>query len=366
MPPPRRATGPGRVNLIGDHTDYNHGVALPMAIGLGVTVEYAPTGAGELVVASTGFGPPARLPVDLAAETDTLRSLEPAWARPVAARVALVRPAGGTVRIDADLPAGSGLSSSAALTVALADVFGVSGTPQDVARLCQQAEQLTGVPVGAMDPLVCAGGRRGAALLVEFPSLAIRPIPVPPDAEIVVVDSGSPRSLRDSPYATRVAECEAATARIGPLGLAGEDDLTGLADPRLRRRARHVITECRRVRRCAEALLTGDLVEAGAQMTASHRSLSRDFEVSTTELDALVDRLLSVPGVLGARMTGAGFGGCVVVLSRPGAVDPAALPTPAWRVAPADGTLAARSGSAGGPVPTRRALPAPGAAGGAG
>ncbi|MGO8871701.1 MAG: galactokinase [Acidimicrobiales bacterium] len=343
MPPVRRARGPGRVNLIGDHTDYNHGVALPMAIALGVTVDYAPSAGRELLVRSTAFAPPAMLPLPVAPEAEAIGSLEPAWARPVAAMVALTRPPeGGTLEITADLPAGSGLSSSAALAVALAEVFGVDGSPRTIARLCQLAEHLAGAPVGPMDPLVCAGGLAGRALLVEFPSLDVRPVPVPSEADILVVDSGSPRSLRDSGYAARVAECRAAADRIGPLGLAAEEQLALLDDPRLRRRARHVVTECARVRRFAEALEDDDLSAAGTLMTASHRSLADDFEVSTPDLDALVERLSTMPGVLGARMTGAGFGGCVVALAHPGAVDPAALPTAAWRVSPVDGTVAAR------------------------
>jgi galactokinase len=194
-----------------------------------------------------------------------------------------------------------------------------------------------------MDPLVCAGGRQGHALLIDFATLATRQVPMPAETEVVVVDSGHRRALRDSGYATRVAECEAAAAVIGPLGLAGAADLTALRDPLLRRRARHVITECERVRRCAAAFAAGDLGQAGALMTESHRSLADDFDVSTPEVDALVAHLESLGGVFGARMTGAGFGGCVVALGRPGAVDLGRLPGRGWRVEATDGTVAARS-----------------------
>ena len=247
MPQVRRATGPGRVNLIGDHTDYNLGLALPMAIGLGVTVEFTPTAHPHLTVSSAAFDATAELPPDFSADPETLGTLEPAWARLVGAVAALARPtSGGTVHITTTLPIGSGLASSAATAVALAEVFGVSGPPEVVARLCQEAEHRIGVPVGLMDPLVCAGGRRGHALLIDFSTLATEHVRMPPDVEVVVVDSGQRRTLRTSEYAARVLECEAAGALIGPLGSAGEDDIVGLRDTLLRRRARHVVSECRR------------------------------------------------------------------------------------------------------------------------
>jgi galactokinase len=339
----RRATGPGRVNLIGDHTDYCQGLALPMAIDLGTTAEFTPADGPVLAVTSTAFADTIELPVDLASDAATIGALEPAWARLIGAMLALARPGtGGTLALESTLPLGAGLSSSAALCVALAEVFGVTGGADDIARLCQTAEHRTGVPVGAMDPLVCAGGRRGHALLIDFADLSTEPVPVPGDADIVVVDSGLTRTLDGSAYGARVAECEAAAAVIGPLGRAGLDDLVALRDPLLRRRAHHVISECLRVRECARALAQGDLAAAGALMDQSHFSLAGDFEVSTPALDALAVRLRSLPGVFGARMTGAGFGGCVVALSRPGAVDLAALPTRGWRVRPSDGTVASR------------------------
>ncbi len=338
-----RATGPGRVNLIGDHTDYNLGLALPMAIGLGVTVEYRPSDDEAIVVTSAAFDEQAVLPLDVSAGEEAIAGLEPPWARLIGAMTALARPeSGGTLHIEATLPMGSGLASSAALTVALAEVFGVTGDPTVVARLCQDAERRAGVPVGAMDPLVCAGGRRGHAMLIDFSTLGHEHVPLPADAEIVVVHSGRHRTLSSSEYGARVAECEAASAIIGPLGQAGDRDLLGLRDPLLRRRARHVVSECRRVRECAAAFRAQDLVASGVLMTESHRSLADDFDVSTAALDELVETLAARPGVFGARMTGAGFGGCVVALCRPGAVDPASLATPAWKVEASDGTVAGR------------------------
>jgi galactokinase len=341
----RRATGPGRVNLIGDHTDYNDGLALPMAIDLGVSVEWQPDDRVRqtLTVTSTAFEGGAELPVGPGAAADPA-TVEPGWARLIAAMVTLIPPvSGGTLRIDGTLPIGAGLSSSAALSVALAEVFGATGSPWEIASLCREAEHRCGVPVGAMDPLICAGGRRDHALLIDFAAMTAAAVSLPDGVDIVVVDSGRRRSLLDAPYAERVAECRAAAALVGPLGLAARADLAALHDPRLRRRCRHVVTECERVRGAVDAFGSGDLAAAGALMAESHRSLAEDFEVSTPDVDRLVARMVSAPGVLGARLTGAGFGGCVVVLCHPGALDLAGLVTPAWRVVAADGTVARRS-----------------------
>jgi galactokinase len=371
LPQARRAVGPGRVNLIGDHTDYNRGLALPMAVGLGVTVTFAPTDDPTLVATSSSFDDRAVFPLG----TDPAL-LEPPWARLVAAVATVARiGTGGTLAIESTLPVGSGLSSSAALAVAVATAFGVRGTPETMARLCQEAEHRIGVPVGLMDPLVCAGGRAGHAMLIDFDAVdgggggvggvgvggvggvggggggvgggggggdgvATWHIPLPEEAEFVVVDSGQRRELSTSAYADRVAECRAAADVVGPLGRIRLDDLAALPDPVLRRRARHVVTECARVRDTVTALAADDLDGAGALLTAGHRSLADDFAVSTPVVDELVVALTSRHGVFGARMTGAGFGGCVVALTRPGAVDTSAWPTPAWRVRASDGTLA--------------------------
>lgn len=340
----RSCVGPGRVNLIGDHTDYNAGRALPMAIGLGVTVTFAPDGGDVIEVASDAY-PGERAGFPVVTDTDAVRELEPAWARLTAAVASLARPDhGGELRIASTVPRGSGLSSSAALAVALAEVFGVGGEAPVVAALCQAAEHRIGVPVGIMDPLVCAGGRAGHALWIDTSTTSTRQVPVPPDAEFTVVDSQVRRDLRTSPYALRVAECEAAAAVVGPLGLAGPVDLPALRDPLLRRRARHVITECERVDEFAAALADGRLADAGAAMDASHASLAGDFEASTGAVDDLVADLRARPGVLGVRMTGAGWGGCVVALARPGALEPAEPSRVAWRVSPVDGTVARRAG----------------------
>ncbi|MDQ3573979.1 MAG: galactokinase [Actinomycetota bacterium] len=313
-----RAYAPGRVNLIGDHTDYTGGLVLPMAIDRGTTVVLERSGE-QLVLKSADEEEPAVVHLDMADPT----AAWPPWARLVAGVVHEMRPpVGGVGTVRTDLPIGAGLSSSAALEVALALALGFDGPRLELARVCQRAEQAaSGVPCGIMDQLASAAGVPGHGLLIDCSSLSVTPVPVPDGVDVVVVHSGQRRSLSTSAYAERRAECEAATAMLGPLREANVDDVAGMDEPVLRRRARHVVTENARVLGFAGALAGGDLPEAGRLMVESHRSLATDFDVSTTALDRLVDRLLDVPGVHGARLTGAGFGGCVVALAEAGALD---------------------------------------------
>jgi galactokinase len=165
-----------------------------------------------------------------------------------------------------------------------------------------------------------AFGREGHAMVVDFTTLDVTYVPLPGDVDVVVVDSEQPRELAGSEYADRRADCERAAALIGPLASATLDDVASIDDDRLRRRARHVVTENARVRDFAAALAAGDLAEAGRLMVASHASLAEDYDVTTVALDGLVGHLKEVPGVHGVRMTGGGFGGCVVALTEPGAL----------------------------------------------
>jgi galactokinase len=334
VPPPRHSHCPGRVNLIGDHTDYNGGVALPMAIDLGTDVVFEPDSSELLVLKSDTEDEHAEVHVKIPLEHEYLRSVRPPWARYVAGMVAVVRPrTGGWGRITTTLPVGAGLSSSSALCVSVALALGLEGSPPRLARICQRGEQeATGMQGGIMDQLVTTSAVEGAALLIDFADLSGRPVPVPEEAEFVVVHSGQSRNLPMTAYAARRAECEAASFHLGPLGRVDPEAILGIPDPTLRRRARHVVTECDRVRWFARALVAGDLEEAGRLMTASHQSLATDFEVSTPALDQLVGTLIQVPGVHGARLTGAGFGGCVVALTRPGTLDLGDYPDGAWRV----------------------------------
>ena len=313
-----RAWAPGRVNLIGDHTDYAGGLALPMAIDLGTTVT-GRRGGSTIDLRSAAMDEPVTLPLTI----DDPTAVQPSWGRYVAGVVHELRPTSGFAgRVESTVPAGSGLSSSAALELAVALALGFDGDPRALAELCQRAEQVaSGVPCGLMDQLTSACGIDGHALLLDFTTGVIEPVPVPDDAAIVVVHSGQPRTLAGSAYAERRAATESAAAIIGPLHDASFADLDRLEDPVVRRRARHVLTENERVRAFAVAFRSGDLRTAGALMAASHASLREDFAVSTDVLDTLVDRLCATPGVHGARLTGAGFGGCVVALTEPGVLD---------------------------------------------
>jgi len=186
-------------------------------------------------------------------------------------------------------------------------------------------------------------GRAGNAMVIDFADNAIEHVPFPDDIDIVIVHSGQERQLADSDYAERRASCERAARQIGPLAHASLADVATL-DADLQRRARHVTTECERVRNAASALRTNDPDTVGELMTQSHASLSDDFNVSTKVLDDLVDRLVSLPGVYGARLTGAGFGGCVVALCERGAItDPTALTGQGWIVHPSDGARRAET-----------------------
>lgn len=310
------AHAPGRVNLIGDHTDYTGGLVLPMAINLG-TVVSGRRGGDRVVLRSSEEPEPAVVPLDV---TDA--SAVPGWGRYVAGVVAELRPERGLVgEVSTTLPVGAGLSSSAALEVAVALALGFTGDAVGLAQCCQRAEQrASGVPCGIMDQLASAAGVEGHALLIDCHELRTEAVPLPDEAAVVVVHSGEPRGLAGTAYADRRAECEAAEAEIGPLRKATPADVGALADPVLRRRARHVVGENARVRDFAAALAGGDLRTAGDLMRASHASLRDDFAVSTSGLDALAERLVRTPGVYGARLTGAGFGGCVVALAEPGAL----------------------------------------------
>ncbi|MCU1374647.1 MAG: Galactokinase [Actinomycetia bacterium] len=309
------AWAPGRVNIIGDHTDHTGGWCLPAALGLGTTVTGEP--GGDVVVLTSDAVPGAAVvPIDI----EDPATVEPGWARYVAGVVAELRPAQGfTGTITSDLPIGAGLSSSASLQLAVALALGAGDDPLALARLGQRAEhRASGVPCGILDQLASAAGVAGHALLLDCTTLAVDPVPVPPAIELVVVPSGEQRTLVGSAYAERRAACEAAERLVGPLRHATDDDVAAITDPVLRRRARHVVTENRRVGLAVDALRAADGRRLGTLLVESHRSLAHDFEVSTPTLDALVARLLAVPGVHGARLTGAGFGGCVVAVTEPG------------------------------------------------
>jgi galactokinase len=313
----RFARAPGRVNLIGDHTDYQGGLCLPIAIDRDVLVGFRPRTDGRIHVRSLDLDAEAELPAPEIA----------AWARPIAETVAMVsaRSAdpfpGFDAVISSTVPIGSGLSSSAAFAVALAivttEVGGLVSSATELALMAQEVEQrASGVPCGVMDQLASVGGRRAEALLLDCRTLEITPVPIPETVGILVVHSGLERRLATSAYAERRGACEAAAHRVGVATLRDATIEQVVDDPI----ARHVVTENARVAAFASAFAHDDLATAGELMLASHRSLRDDFVVSTPELDLLVDLSIDA-GAYGARLTGAGFGGCIVAI-----VERAALP----------------------------------------
>ena len=308
---------PGRVTLIGDHTDYNDGFVLPAAIQLECVVRGRTRDDRIVRVRSRDAGGGVRLPADGSAAP---AAVEPPWGRYVAGVVRTLAelgrpPVGIDALVSSSVPRGGGLSSSAALevSVALALCAAAGFEPEllELANACRRAEEIaTGVPCGIMDQLASLAGRHDHALLIDCRSLEVEPIPVPSSLAVLVVHSGVPRGLAGSAYADRRRACEAIASR---LGLAALRDATPeqVADEPL---GRHVVSESARVVDAAEALRTGDVDALGPLLVASHASLRDDYRVSTPELDALVDALVDA-GALGARLTGAGFGGSVVALA---------------------------------------------------
>jgi galactokinase len=325
---------PGRVNLIGGHTDYSGGLVLPMAIDLGTTI-IGQRGHERVVLVSQDEPDPAEVSLDV---TDPA-AVTPTWARYVAGVVAEVAPTTGFIgQVSTTIPIGTGLSSSAALEVAVA--LALVGDDRidrtQLALACQRAEhRASGVPCGIMDQFASLLGQDGHAILLDCTTHDVTPVALPDDVAVVVVDSGQRRSLSTVGYADRRDEVARAADALGPLAEATLSDVEALDDDVLRKRARHVVSENQRVRDFVDALGRGDLLTAGALMTESHASLRDNQEVTTPQLDALVERLIATKGVHGARLTGGGWGGCVVALTDPDVLDEG------WTVRPSAGASVA-------------------------
>lgn len=322
----RIARAPGRVNLIGDHTDYTGGLVFPMAVDRWTDIRFEPSDGVELTSADEPE------PVSLPLRVDDPTTVSPSWGKYVAGVVSEMSPTHGIRgHVTTTIPIGGGMSSSHALEVAVALALGFEGSVVDLAKLTQRAEnRASGVPTGIMDQFSIAGGVAGHALMMDCGALTITPVPMPDDVD-VVVQFIAHRTLVGSAYADRVRECASAEAAIGPLREASPDAAASIDDPVVRKRAMHVVAENQRVRDFADALRAHDLASAGRLMLASHASLRDLYDTSTEQMDAAVAHVAALPGVHGVRMTGGGFGGCIVALTEPGAL------TDGWKVTAVEG-----------------------------
>lgn len=319
---------PGRVNLIGEHTDYNDGFVLPCAIDYHTVISGSPrTDRWVHVVA-----------VDYAGERDEIdldRPIEPLsdrlWANYVRGVVKYLLEAGyaltgANLAISGNVPQGAGLSSSASLEVAVGQFFkslnGLNISPSEIAQIGQRAEnRFVGCNCGIMDQLISAQGQADHALLIDCRSLVTQAVAMPNDIAVVIINSNVQRGLVGSEYNTRRRQCEEAARFFGVKALRDVDLPTFVArpptlDPLVARRARHIITDSQRAIELAETLKTGDLARIGQLMADSHTSMRDDFEITVPPVDALVSIVKDALGKNGgARMTGGGFGGCVVALT---------------------------------------------------
>ena len=326
-------SAPGRVNLIGEHTDYSGGYVLPTPIPQRTTVELARRSDRRVRIASEQFGGGRVAEYELGREAPGRE-----WVDYVAGVTRSVASAGGRLagfdaRVASDVPVGGGLSSSAALEIALLRAlraaFGLAFDDVELAVLGRRAEnEFVGAPVGIMDQMAASVGRAGEALFLDTRSLGFERVAIPRAAELAIVDSGIPHSHAKGEYRKRREECERAAELLGvkelrDVGLADLPRVEALPEP-FRRRARHVVTENSRVLEAVSALRGEDLDRLGALIDASHESLRGDFEVSTSEIDRLVELARGQAGVFGARMTGGGFGGAILLLARRGAARTAA------------------------------------------
>jgi galactokinase len=333
-----RYAAPGRINLIGEHTDYNLGFALPIALPQRTVVTFTPDRTDAITVYSERAHGAVRFPLD------TFPGQVTDWAAYVAGVVWALRGAGhpvpgGTMSVSSDVEMGSGLASSAALECAALGAIASAAGAHDIdrielARLAQRAENdYVGAPTGLLDQLASLFGEPSTALLIDFRDVTVRPVPFDPDASgvaLLLIDSRAPHRHVGGEYAARRASCERAAADLQASSLRDIQDrgraaLDAVADRVDARRARHVLTENGRVFDFVAVLGDSDFVEAGRILTASHVSMRDDFEITTEHIDLIADTAVRA-GAFGARMTGGGFGGCVIALvpeSRAGAVGEA-------------------------------------------
>lgn len=324
-PPSLLIRAPGRVNLIGEHTDYNDGFVLPMAIDRAVWIAARPRDDHRMTLQATAFD--GRTDTDL----DALAYEREGWPEYVKGVAHVLQTDGYELTgwdgvITGDVPMGAGLSSSAALELATARTFAALGDwpwdPKQMAVVGQRAEnEWVGVNCGIMDQLISAAGENDHALLIDCRSLDTESVPLPAGTAVVILDTATRRGLVESAYNERREQCEVAAAYFGvpalrDVSLAQFQERESELDPLTRRRARHVITENARTLQAAEAMKRGDAPEMGRLMNESHVSMRDDFEISRAEMDTMVSLAQAHPAAFGARMTGGGFGGSAVALVR--------------------------------------------------
>lgn len=323
---------PGRVNLIGEHTDYNDGFVLPMAIEPATVMAIRPRDDRMIRIISEDFEEESV--IDLA---HMIKDSQGGWSEYIKGMAwAIQQELGVTLQgFDAfeasNVPIGAGLSSSASFELAIGKALSLSSDlPWDAvqyARLAQLDEnQWVGVNCGIMDQLICATGKQDHAVLIDCEDLSIDPVPLPQGVKVVILDTSTRRGLVDSKYNERRSACEHAAQHfnVAALRAVSQDQLErsqAVLGERVYRRAKHVVTENDRVLAAAKAMRANDAKQLGQLMNASHASLDRDFEVTNDALNMVVDIAQNTPGCLGARMTGAGFGGCAVALVADEAVE---------------------------------------------
>ncbi len=327
---------PGRVNLIGEHTDYNHGFVLPAAIDRSIAFAGRKRADRLVRVHSLDFGASAEFSLD-----DIQKDATNSWSNYIRGVSKYLeedghRLSGAEMVFGGNVPREAGLSSSAAVEVGTAafwkNLLRLEVDPVYLVKLSRKAEnQFVGVPCGIMDQFISALGREDHALFLDCRDLSYRHVPLRDDVKVVVCNSGVKRALAQSEYEVRLNQCRQAVAQIASTGLAVKSlrdvepaDLEAarsVLSEILFRRARHIVTENYRVLEAVQVLESGDIERFGQLMNASHKSLRDDYEVSSKELDVLVELAWKQPGVLGARMTGAGFGGCTVNLVRQDAAE---------------------------------------------
>ena len=309
-------TSPGRVNLIGEHTDYNGGWVLPAALSVNLTATLMPRDDRRISISARGYSGTAERRIDDAASGDWS---DPAVGAVVEAVNLGILGGGADIAIHSSIPAGSGLSSSAALIVtilkAAREAAGADLSDIEIAVAARRVEnEYIGVPCGIMDQMAVAIAKPGEAMALDTGSLDYRLITLPKTHDMAVIHSGKTRKLTDGRYAARKEECDAAKAAFGTddLCLLDPADIEAAeVDMIVKRRARHCATEHRRVLAAIEALESGDTCQFGALMVSSHASMRDDFEMSLPAIDALVEDAVDL-GAIGARLTGGGFGGCIV------------------------------------------------------